>query len=117
LQLAWVGAPKEQAVAIEHDAHQLLDKYRQNGEWFAVAPDAAVGAIHAAAFRRGQPVLDLDAQQAEKIRQVGYQLQQNENKPTSAFTRAGIAILQLVAGMILAALLIGFVFIRFARIF
>lgn len=39
-------------------AHAMLDKYRRNGEWFAVAPDAAVGTIHAAAYRRGQPVLD-----------------------------------------------------------
>jgi hypothetical protein len=73
LEFAWVGAPKADVIAIERDAHTMLDKYRRNGEWFEVSPDAAVGAIHSVAYRRGQPVLDLDANQAEQIVQIARQ--------------------------------------------
>jgi hypothetical protein len=68
LEFAWIGAPKGDTIAIERDAHDMLAKYRKNGEWFAIEPDAAVGAIHTVAYRRGQPVLDLTADQAERIR-------------------------------------------------
>jgi predicted GIY-YIG superfamily endonuclease len=46
LEFAWIGAPKDNTVAIEREAHSMLDKYRRGGEWFAIEPDAAVGAIH-----------------------------------------------------------------------
>lgn len=69
LEFAWIGAPQGQAVGIEYDAHQMLANYRQNGEWFEVAPDAAVGAINAAAQRRGMNILGCTPEFAEQIRQ------------------------------------------------
>ena len=116
IELAWVGVPNEQAVAIERDAHQLLDKYRRHGEWFEVAPDAAVGAVHAVAFKRGVPVLDLDPQQAEQIRLVGARLAITANKPSTALGRAGAAILQLIVGMVVAIGLLAFLAVRLGRI-
>lgn len=71
LEFVWIGAPSGQAVGIEYDAHQMLANYRQNGEWFEVAPDAAVGAISAAAQRRGVNILGCTPELAERIRQVG----------------------------------------------
>ena len=115
IELAWVGAPKEQAAAIERDAHQMLHRYRRNGEWFAVTPEVAVGAIHTVAFRHGVPVLDLDPQQAEQIRFVGAQLATTANKPSSALARVGIAVLQLVVGFVLAIAFAIFIFVRLGR--
>ena len=68
VSLAWIGAPKEEAVAIERDACAMLASYRSRGEWFNIPPDAAVGAIAAAAQRRGHPMLGLTPEQAEQIR-------------------------------------------------
>jgi hypothetical protein len=68
VSLAWIGAPKEEAVAIERDACAMLATYRSRGEWFNVTADAAVGAIAAAAQRRGHPMLGLTPEQAEQIR-------------------------------------------------
>jgi T5orf172 domain len=114
LSFAWIGAPKEQTIAIERSVHGMLAQYRRNGEWFEVAPDAAVGAIHAAAFRRNLPVLDLDLDKAEQIRQIGYQLATNK-PPSSALGRVAVGVLQLLAGFALAGALLVFVLIRFGR--
>ena len=117
LSLSWVGAPKGDAAAIERETHKMLDKYRRGGEWFGVGADAAVGAIHSAAFRYGQPVLDLTPEQAQQIRLVGAQLAATANKPPStALSRVAVGILQLVVGFVLAVALIIFVFVRIGRI-
>lgn len=39
--------------AVERKAHDILDSYRGNGEWFAVTPNVAVATIYAAAERLG----------------------------------------------------------------
>jgi hypothetical protein len=68
LEFAWLGVPRDQGALIEQDAHAMLAPYRRNDEWFAIAPDAAVGAINAAAQRRGHPILGVTPDQAELIR-------------------------------------------------
>ncbi len=70
IEYAWIGAPEGEATAIERDAHEMLAKYRRNGEWFQVSHDAAVGAVCAAAARRNRPILGLTLEQAERIRMV-----------------------------------------------
>jgi hypothetical protein len=115
LEFAWIGASEGRTIAIEREAHSMLAQYRRNGEWFEISPDAAVGAVNAAAYRLGQSVLGMTPERAEEIVQIARG--QTTIKPTSALARAGIAILQLIAGMILSALLIGWVLIRFVRVF
>lgn len=70
LEFAWIGAPQGQAMGIEHDAHVMLNKYQCNGEWFDITPDAAVGAVSAAAQRRGINILGCTPELVEQIRQV-----------------------------------------------
>jgi T5orf172 domain len=110
MDFAWIGAPKAETIAIEREAHAMLAKYRKPGsEWFAVSPDAAVGAVHAAAFRLGQPVLDLDAMQAEQIVAVAAQLP--NKKPSTVWSRVGEGILELLFCAALAiAVLVFFAF-------
>jgi hypothetical protein len=114
LEFAWIGAPKDQTVAIEREAHKMLAQYLRGGEWFAVAPDAAVGAVHAAAFRLGQPVLDLDATQAERIRQIA--VQQPTRKPPTVWSRIGEGVLQLLVGAALAVAVLVFLAFSIGRI-
>jgi hypothetical protein len=114
LEFAWIGAPKDNTVAIEREAHAMLDKYRRGGEWFAISPDAAVGAVHAAAYRLGQPVLDLDAGKAEQIRQIV--AQQPSKKPSTVLSRVAEGVLQLLVAFILAGAILAFIAIRFGRI-
>jgi uncharacterized membrane protein len=66
--------------------------------------------VHAAAFRLGQPVLDLDAVQAERIRQIAAQL--STSKPSTAWSRVGMAVLQMIGGVIIAAAVIAFIAVR-----
>lgn len=68
LSYAWIGIPDGDADAIEDDAHNMLDPYRRNGEWFEVPPDMAVGAVCAAAHRRGRKILEVTPELAERIR-------------------------------------------------
>jgi hypothetical protein len=89
----------------------MLDKHRRNGEWFEVSPDAAVCAIHSVAYRRGQPVLDLDATQAEQIVQIARSMPL-ESKPPPAWQRVGMIALQVIGGVIIAAAAIAFLAIR-----
>jgi len=114
LEFAWIGAPKDNTVAIEREAHSMLDKYRRGGEWFAISPDAAVGAIHAAAYRLAQPVLDLDAAKAEQIRQIAAQLP--NKKPSTVMSRVGEGILQLLFGAVLAVAILIFLAFSIGRI-
>jgi hypothetical protein len=115
LEFAWLGAPKEQTIAIEAEAHRMLDKYRRNGEWFAVSADCAVGAIHSAAYRRGQPCLDLTVEQAEQIRLIACQ---QSNKPsTTTFSRVAEGLFQLLAAFIIAGAVLVFLMFRFGRLF
>lgn len=67
IELAWIGAPAGDVIAIERDAHAMLAQYRRNGEWFEVSHDAAVGAICSAAARRNKNVLGLTLEQADQI--------------------------------------------------
>lgn len=41
------------AADVEFAAHEILDPHRGIGEWFSVPTEAAIAAIHAAAFRLG----------------------------------------------------------------
>jgi hypothetical protein len=113
LTFAWIGAPKADVIAIERDAHAMLDKYRRNGEWFEVSPDAAVGAIHSVAYRRGQPVLDLTADQAERIRQIACM---PRSKSTTALGRVAVGLPQMVIAVVITIAVMGFVMLRIGRI-
>jgi hypothetical protein len=113
LEFAWIGAPKADVIAIERDVHTMLNQYRRNGEWFAVEPDAAVGAIHSVAYRRGQPVLDLTADQAERIRQIACMPQ---GKSTTALGRVAVGLLQMVVAAVITIAVMGFVMLRIGRI-
>jgi T5orf172 domain len=113
LEFAWIGAPKGDTIAIERDAHAMLDKYRKSGEWFAVEPDAAVGTIHAAAFRLGQPVLDLDPERAEQIRQIACM---PAKKPSTALSRVAVSLLQMVVAAVITIAVMAFVMFRVGRI-
>lgn len=100
LEFAWIGAPQGQAVGIEYDAHQMLASYRRNGEWFEVTPDAAVGAISAAAQRRGMNILGCTPELAERIRQVGAQQEAKPSRALRWMIRIAIALLVLFALMV-----------------
>lgn len=91
----------------------MLAQHRRNGEWFSVAPDDAVGAISAAAFRRGQQLLSVTPGRAEQIRQIAAQLP--NKKPSTVFSRVAVGLLQLVAGFIIAGAVLAFIAIRFGR--
>jgi T5orf172 domain len=113
MDFAWIGAPKGDTIAIERDAHAMLAQYRRNGEWFEVSPDAAVGAIHAAAFKRGQPVLDLDATQAERIRQIAVQ---QPTKSPWTFGRIIWTMVKVILGAILGLVVFGAFWLLFNTI-
>jgi hypothetical protein len=114
MDFAWIGAPKGDTIAIEREAHAILAQHRRNGEWFAVEPDAAVGAIHAAAFRLGQPVLDLDPDRAEQIVRIAAQ---QPTAKSTAIGRVAEGMLQLLVAFIIAGAVMVFVLFRFGRLF
>jgi hypothetical protein len=55
------------ALPVELRAHALLQKHRLSGEWFAVPAEAAVAAIHAAAYQIGVSVAGLNSVPAEVV--------------------------------------------------
>ena len=52
LDLAYV-TPAQDAFAVEQEAHQMLWRFRANGEWFGVTPMVAIRAVQEAAARTG----------------------------------------------------------------
>src|SRR5690348_5185803 len=52
LDLAYV-TPAQDAFAVEQEAHQMLSRFRANGEWFGVTPMVAIRAVQEAAARTG----------------------------------------------------------------
>jgi Meiotically up-regulated gene 113 len=117
LDFAWIAAASDATAAIEREAHNMLAEHRRNGEWFEIQPDAAVGAISAAAYRRGRQLLSVTPERAEQIRQIGLQLATTKNQPSTALGRVAVGVLQLLAAFILAAAFFAFFAIRFARFF
>lgn len=51
LSIAWSIPIQGDYVAVEREAHAILDRHRGLGEWFSVPVDVAVAAISAAAYR------------------------------------------------------------------
>ena len=54
LYIAWSTYVQADHVAVEHEAHGILDRHRGFNEWFAVPTDVAVAAISAASYRIGE---------------------------------------------------------------
>jgi len=52
LDLAYV-TPAQDAFTVEQEAHQMLSRFRANGEWFGVTPMVAIRAVQEAAQRTG----------------------------------------------------------------
>lgn len=103
IEYAWIGAPQGKGVAIERDAHTMLNRYRNNGEWFSVSPDAAVGAICAAAHRLGQAMLEVTPERAEQIRIIA--LAEAARQPKHyPFFKTRVALM-VVSAVILAGLI------------
>ena len=115
LELTWLAAPDGDAAAIEREAHDLLRKYRRNGEWFDTSPDIAVGAVSAAAYRRGQQLLTVSPERAKEIRQIGARLATTNKPMSTALGRVAVAVLQLLLGFVLAIAFLAFFAIRFGR--
>lgn len=107
LEFAWIGAPQGQAIGIEYDAHQMLANYRHSGEWFEVAPDAAVGAICASAQRRGMNILSCTPELAERIRQVGAAQNTKQQSTLKTWHKIAFAILGIVGVAMMILIIIG----------
>ena len=68
LRLAYVAAVKsDNALAIEAEAHRMLDRWRQVGEWFAVPASAAVATINAASYQTGDAIVSVPVDQIAEI--------------------------------------------------
>src|SRR5215469_14247730 len=106
LEFAWIGAPQGQAIGIEYDAHEMLANYRSSGEWFEVAPDAAVGAICASAQRRGMNILSCTPELAERIRQTGA-AQDAKQSTLKAWHKVAFIILGIIAVVMVLLIIIG----------
>ena len=60
LELAYTAAiAGGDARALEQAVHTVLAEYRENGEWFRIAPVMAVGAIASTAFQSGQLIVEI----------------------------------------------------------
>jgi len=60
IEFAYVAETSGAPIDVEQNAHAMLDRHRCQGEWFDVAPEAAVGAIAAAAHAAGQTLRQVD---------------------------------------------------------
>jgi hypothetical protein len=76
-------------------------------------PLVSLPTVHAAAFRHGQPVLDLDATQAERIRKIACMPQ---SKSTTALGRVAVGLLLMVVAAVITIAVMGFVMLRIGRI-
>jgi hypothetical protein len=56
LRFVYIGVTSSTGYAIESRAHELLDAYRKQGEWFLVPASIAIGATLEAAMRLGEPI-------------------------------------------------------------
>lgn len=66
LHFEFIGMTSGSGYDIETEAHAMLDRHRQEGEWFKVPAEMAVAAVHASAHRLGHlltpvPQNDIDA--------------------------------------------------------
>ena len=65
--------PDNSGPVIVRAAHTRLKRHRINGEWFDVAPENAVAALNGAAFKLGQPLLQVTLDNADQILRItGY---------------------------------------------
>jgi hypothetical protein len=67
LSFAYIGALNSSGYAIERAAHQMLARYRMNGEWFNCAPEIAVAAISVASSQLGEPIASVDPSRVDEI--------------------------------------------------
>jgi hypothetical protein len=116
VRYAWIAAPQGEALAIEQDALRALAEYQHSGEWLTASAETAIGAINTAALRRGENLLVVTLPMARRICNV---IASGEavTKPTTALGRVVVGIFQLLAGFILAALVLVFLVARLGRIF
>jgi hypothetical protein len=69
LSYAFIGVVESNdASRVERAAHDLLDRYRVNGEWFNCPAELAVGAVNACGAKLGERICAINEEQAERIR-------------------------------------------------
>jgi hypothetical protein len=85
LDFAWVGVSPEGAYTrIERYAHTLLEAQKIPGagdEWFAVPASIAIGAVHEAAMRLGDPIQQVQPGMVPQILAVAAQAARLEARP------------------------------------
>jgi hypothetical protein len=67
LQFELIGMTTGQGYDIESLAHEMLDKHRAEGEWFAVPAAMAIAAVHAAAHELGHELTIVPQQTIDSI--------------------------------------------------
>src|SRR6202035_3254474 len=67
LDIVYAAALDCSGFAIEDVAHDILGRYRLEGEWFNCPLDVAVAAISAAACRLGEPFAAIDPARIDEI--------------------------------------------------
>lgn len=71
LKLEFVGLPEsDDGEKIEHCVHDMLDRFRVDGEWFTCPPELCISAIYGAASRYGEKIVSLTPEQVEQTLQV-----------------------------------------------
>jgi hypothetical protein len=71
LKLEFVGLPEsDDGEKIERCVHDMLDRFRVDGEWFTCPPELCISAIYGAASRYGEKLVHLTPEQVDQTLQV-----------------------------------------------
>lgn len=100
IDFAFVGATPSNGYDIEARAHAMLAKHRCAGEWFDVPPEAAVAAIHGAAYELGQPIQPIEARLVDEILRIASAEDSGTSKPPLILRILGTILLSIAAVII-----------------
>ncbi|MGH6821939.1 MAG: GIY-YIG nuclease family protein [Methylocella sp.] len=102
LILEYAGALCCDGHSVEAKAHEILARHRLNGEWFDCVPEAAVGAIAAAAHSLGKVIASVPIGMVDDlVRQIALDAAAPEQKPRPSFAmrlfaKAVVLIIQVI---------------------
>lgn len=107
LALVWVGALHYSGFGLEHMAHNILTRYRMEGEWFECPVEASVAAIGAAASRLGEPIASVELARVDEI--VNAVSVSTSGSVRGALTWCYLIIVAALVGVAIFAIVMGIV--------
>jgi hypothetical protein len=107
LRFAYIGVTPGTGFNIEGRAHELLDAYRKEGEWFLVPASIAIGAALEAASRLGEPIQQV---QPEIVPQIIFLANQPDPSANPSFLEEWGKCLIGLFVIVVALIAIGYFF-------